>query len=431
MSALPTIVTLVLAAAAVVAVAIMSSAQASVALVGRGRAHRLVEADARGARDLERILERPGRLQAASALVRAVAYASVSVGTTLAIAATYEDLAMWGAVAIGVAASVVVLFSLGEALPRTIAIHNPERVALAMAPVAAVITSVLSPLTRALSWPWGWAASVVGHRRGPGVPWVTAREHEELFCEDGDERGDDEAGERLIEAMADFAGRVVREVMVPRTDMVCLDDGTDVAEALRVIEEEGFSRLPVFHESLDDIRGVLYAKDLLIELGRGCDRDALVVRLVRAPLFVPETKPVRELLVEMRRESHIAIVADEYGGTAGLVTIEDLLEEIVGDIFDEYDLQVPMIVELGDDRYLVDARMPVDELNEHFATAIEREIDSVGGLFIEEAGHIPEAGESVEIEGLRITVEDLEGNRIRQLVVESAGGTLDEEGRDD
>jgi CBS domain containing-hemolysin-like protein len=431
MSALPTIVALVLAAGAVVLVAVMSSAQASVALVGRGRAHRLVEADARGGRDLERILERPGRLQAASALVRAAAYSSVAVGIAWAIVTTYEDLSLWAAASIATLISVVVLFSLGEALPRTIAIHNPERIALAMAPVAAFLTSVLSPFTRVLSWPWGWAASVVGHRQGPSVPWVTAREHEALFSENGEEREDDEAGERLIEAMADFGGRIVREVMVPRTDMVCLDDGTDVAEALRVIEEEGFSRLPVFHDSLDDVRGVLYAKDLLIELGRGCDRDASVVRLVRAPLFVPETKPVRELLVEMRSKSHIAIVADEYGGTAGLVTIEDLLEEIVGDIFDEYDLQVPMIVQLGDERYLVDARMPVDELNEHFATAIEREADSVGGLFIEEAGHIPEAGESVEVEGLRFTVEDLEGNRIRQLVVESAGGTTDEEGRDD
>jgi CBS domain containing-hemolysin-like protein len=431
MSAVPTIVALVLVAAAVAIAAVMSSAQASVVLVGRGRAHRLVEADVRGASDLERILERPGRLLAASALVRSVAYAGVAVGVTWAVATTYEDLASWVSLTLGVLVSVLVVFTLGEALPRTIAIHNPERIALAVAPVARPVTSLLSPVTRALSWLWGWAASVVGRRQGPGVPWVTAREHDELFSENGEEREEEAASERLVEAMADFSGRIVREVMVPRTDMVCLDDKTDVAEALRVIEEEGFSRLPVFHDSLDDVRGVLYAKDLLVELGRGCERDAPVVRLVRRPFFVPETKLVRELLVEMRRKSHIAVVADEYGGTAGLVTIEDLLEEIVGDIFDEYDLQVPMLVQLGDDRYLVDARMSVDELNEQFATAIEREADSVGGLFIEEAGHIPDAGESVEVEGLRFTVEDLEGNRIRQLVVESAGGTTDEEGRDD
>jgi CBS domain containing-hemolysin-like protein len=146
---------------------------------------------------------------------------------------------------------------------------------------------------------------------------------------------------------------------------------------------------------------------------------------------VPETKPVRELLVEMRRTSHIAMVADEYGGTAGLVTIEDLLEEIVGEIFDEYDLQVPMWVDLGDGRYRVDARLSVADLNEAFALDVEREADSVGGLFIEEVGHIPVVGEECTVDGLHLKVEDADGQRIRQLVVEPQRRASDEEEEDD
>jgi CBS domain containing-hemolysin-like protein len=132
----------------------------------------------------------------------------------------------------------------------------------------------------------------------------------------------------------------------------------------------------------------------------------------------------------MRNRTHLAIVADEYGGTAGLVTIEDLLEEIVGEIFDEYDPQVPMVVDVGEGRFRVDARLPIDELDERFGMSLDVEADTAGGLFTELAGHIPQAGESVEVEGLRLTVDRMEGNRVRQIIVEAAR-THDEESRDD
>jgi CBS domain containing-hemolysin-like protein len=148
--------------------------------------------------------------------------------------------------------------------------------------------------------------------------------------------------------------------------------------------------------------------------------DGPVAALARAPYYVPETKPVEELLAEMRAKTHIAIVADEYGGTAGLVTLEDLIEEIVGEISDEYDREESLLVDLGGGHYRVDARLPVDDLNERFGTEIETDADSVGGLFTELAGRIPEAGESIEVEGLRLTVTDLQGTRVRQLRVEPA-----------
>jgi len=238
----------------------------------------------------------------------------------------------------------------------------------------------------------------------------------------GEEWEREEAEEALLEAVSDFAEKVAREVMVPRTDVAALEDTAGVGEAIATIHKTGFSRLPVYHGSIDDVRGVLYAKDLLVALGRASG-EVSIAKIARTPFFVPETKPVEELLFEMRVRTHIAIVADEYGGTAGIVTLEDLLEEIVGEIADEYDREEPLIVDEGEGRFRVDARLPVDDLNELFGTDLSTEADSVGGLYTEVAGRIPELGESMEIEGLRLTVTERQGTRICQLAVEPANQT--------
>jgi len=393
--------------------ALLNAAEASVALLERGRVRRLFEAERRGAEALMSISEAPRKLLASTALARSVAYSSTAVTVSWVLGEMYPDLHGLGHAAWGAIIAVVMLFVFGEALPRTVAIQNPERVALASAGSARHLTGILYPAAQTLSLLWTWGMSLAADRRGPGAPWITEDEYSAGFSA-SDEMATDAEREALIESVEQFTERIVREVMVPRTDIVSLEDTATVGEALAVIGQAGYSRLPVFHESLDDIRGVLYAKDLLLELGRGAEHEMRVERFVRPAHFVPETKSVRELLLHMKRRSHIAMVADEYGGTAGLVTIEDLLEEIVGDIFDEYD-----------------RRMPVAELNEVFGTVVDREADSVGGLFIEEIGHIPDVGEYVDIEGLTITVDELDGNRILQLVVETPGGTVSEEGQDE
>jgi putative hemolysin len=249
-----------------------------------------------------------------------------------------------------------------------------------------------------------------GHRRHPA----------------GDDAEANEAAEAMIEALSDLAEKVVREVMVPRPDMVCLEDDATIDEAITAITSAGVSRVPVFHDTLDDIRGVLYAKDLLRCVGdTTCSRK--VTDHMREALFVPETKPVEELLREMRRRTHIAIVLDEYGGTAGLVTMEDLVEEIVGEIYDEYDEQVQLVTDLGEGRFRIDGRLPMDDLAELLEVEFDTEADTVAGLVSELAGHIPEAGESVEGAGFRITVETREANRIRQVTIEPAARDSDEE----
>jgi len=405
-------------ALAALIIGVLAAAEAAVRLLSRSRTRRLIEAERRGAEALDALMERPSRLAAGSALARAVAYVLVAVlaAWTAAELSPGQDTIALGLLAATVAAAV--LFTLGEALPRTLAVHNPEKVGLAAAGVAVRLTSLLSPIARFFALAWVKTVSLVAEEPVTD-PWLTGDEYRPEVAE-SEETVREEAEEAFIDAVVEFATKIVREVMVPRTDMVCLEDVASVADAVEVIGTTGLSRVPVYHETLDDIRGVLYAKDLLLcQSAQACpDR---IGPLSRPAYFVPETKPVDELLVEMRqRKTHIAIVADEYGGTAGLVTIEDLLEEIVGEIFDEYDLEVPLVTELGPGRYLVDARLPVDDFNEQFDTALDSEADTIGGVVIEAAGRIPVEGDAVEIEGLRVVVEDLQGTRLRQLVVERA-----------
>ncbi len=406
--------------------ALLSAAETSVMLLSPGRIHRLGESERRGAVALERLAEHRHRLRAVSSLVGGAAFGvSAYAGVALGIWAAWSMSAVApepttpaeGVAGLLIGALALALtYSFGQALPRTMAATNPERIALDSAPFVVPVMHAVYPVAALLGAPWKWAVDVVGAERTL-PPWAVSAEWRGANLDEESER--EVAEESILEAVSDFAEKIVREVMVPRTDMEALEDTATAADAVALISETGFSRIPIYHDSVDDVRAVLYAKDLLGALANG-GAQGMVVDLARPAYFVPETKLVEELLVEMRSRTHIAIVADEYGGTAGLVTLEDLLEEIVGEISDEYDREDPLLVDLGEGRFRVDARLPVDDLNEAFDTDIDIDADSVGGLFTELAGRIPAQGESIEIEGLRLTVTDLEGTRIRQLVVEPA-----------
>ncbi len=405
--------------------AIMAAEDAAAELVSPGRVLRLVEAERAGATSLDSLTGQAYRFRAAGALVTALAYGTAGVLGTWVAWNLIGERGQWLAAGSGVLVAVAAVFSFGQALPRTIGVQNPERVALAFAPVAYRITRIAYPIARALGAPWSWGMRLILGPDAARSGWISEGEHRSASTTD-EEMAREETEEALLEAVSEFTEKVVREVMVPRTDMTCLSSNATAREAIETIESAGYSRLPVFTETLDDIVGVLYAKDLLAVILR--DPSVVPASLARPAYFVPETKPVQELLIEMQSRTHIAIVADEYGGTAGLVTIEDLLEEIVGEIFDEYDRAVPMVVPLGADRFRVDARLPVDDLNERFGTAIELEADTVGGVVTEVAGRIPDVGDAIEIEGLRLIVEELEGTRLRQLVVEPAASSEEKEG---
>jgi CBS domain containing-hemolysin-like protein len=209
--------------------------------------------------------------------------------------------------------------------------------------------------------------------------------------------------------------------MVPRIDIVALASDAALGDIVATIVREGHSRIPVFEGSIDNIVGILYAKDLLPYLV-GEDEPPQIRTLLRTPLFVPESMLVDDLLHSFQgRKVHIAVVLDEYGGTAGLVTIEDLIEEIVGEIQDEYDAEEPLIVAISDEEARVDGRTPVDDLVDHFDTTLDGEdrdeYDTVGGLIYHRVGGVPRAGDVVEVDGLRLTVESTDGRRVRKVLV--------------
>ena len=225
----------------------------------------------------------------------------------------------------------------------------------------------------------------------------------------------------LIGQIIEFGDTVVREVMVPRTDTVAMSDQQTVGEAIGIVIEHGYSRVPVYAEGIDDVVGVVHAKDLM-RAERDQGEDSPAVAVARTPRFVPETKRIALLLREMQAEKfHIAIVVDEYGGTAGVVTLEDLIEELVGEIVDEFDVEEPMIERLAPGTVRVNGRVPIDELSEVLAAPLPNgDWDTVGGLIFNTLGHVPEEGEILVMDGWELLVERVTGRRIARVIVKPA-----------
>ncbi len=222
----------------------------------------------------------------------------------------------------------------------------------------------------------------------------------------------------LIGQIIEFGDTVAREVMVPRTDMVAVSDRHTVGEAIDIVIEHGYSRVPVYADGIDDVVGVVHAKDLMrAEREKGVDSPAMAV--ARAANFVPETKLISRLLREMQAEKfHIAIVVDEYGGTAGVVTLEDLIEELVGEIVDEFDVEEPMIERMGPGTVRVNGRVPIDELSDVLGAPLPNgDWDTVGGLIFNTLGHVPDEGEKLVVGGWELSVERVTGRRIARVIV--------------
>lgn len=261
---------------------------------------------------------------------------------------------------------------------------------------------------------WDFVNRLVSGRRK-----VTEEEIHELM-DAGEEEGIiNEEENAMIRSIFALRDTVVREVMVPRTDMACIPVDAGVQEVLETIIGCGHSRIPVYDTTMDNIVGLLYAKDLLKHWGFD-DAGFSIRAVMRPPMFIPESKNLEEMLQEFRKKRvHLAIVVDEYGGTSGLLTIEDLLEEIVGDIQDEYDTEEEWLLEEGDGSIIVDGRLPIEDLEEHFGIRIERDkFDTVGGLVFHLTGRIPTGDEVITADALRITVLDADERRVIRLRIE-------------
>ncbi|MGY1752443.1 hemolysin family protein [Blastococcus sp. SYSU D01042] len=299
--------------------------------------------------------------------------------------------------------------------PRTLGRQHAYSVALATAGVVKMLGRVLGPVATLLILVGNMITPGRGFRDGPFSSEVELRELVDM----AEERGVVESGERnMIHSVFELGDTIAREVMVPRTDVVYIERTKTVRQALALALRSGFSRIPVIGENVDDVVGVVYLKDLVRRSQNSADnRGPRVEELMRTASFVPESKPVDELLRDMQAQRiHIAIVVDEYGGFAGLVTIEDILEEIVGEIADEHDaIQRPPVEELPDGSMRVTARLPVEDLAQLFGVELpeDDDVETVGGLLARELGLVPIEGSSAEIGGLRLVAESTGGRRNR------------------
>jgi putative hemolysin len=392
-----------------VASAGLALAETSLVRMNRAKAMALEDDGRRGAGSLVRLVQRPEDFL--NPVLLLVLISQLVTATLVGILAER----WFGALGVVFATvfEVVVIFVVAEALPKNWAVQNPERSALLLAPVVSAV--VRFPPIRLLSRALIALADLL---LGPRARRIGVSESELLAM--ADVAMEDEAIEtherELIHSIIEFGDTVVREVMVPRPDMCTLDAGMPVSEALGVAMEAGYSRLPVHAGNVDDIVGIANAKDL-IRAERDGRGDQAVRGVVRPAQFVPETKRVARLMREMQDlKYHLAIVVDEYGGTAGLVTLEDLIEELVGEIVDEYDKEEPPVLRLADGEVSVSARLAVDEVSDLVDAQLPRgEWDTVGGLLFNVLGRVPVEGESVEVDGLRLVAEQVEGNRIGRI----------------
>jgi len=312
---------------------------------------------------------------------------------------------------------------------------HTERFAIVLSLPIEFLARALGPLIKVLTGVTAWIAKLFGANVSNEAQ-ITAEELR-LIVERGGEQGVLEAEEeQMINSIIELGERRLHEVMIPRIAIASLQASATLDEAIDKVVEEGHSRIPVYEESIDEVVGILYAKDLLPILKTGAAPRPSLRSLLRTPVFVPESMTIDDLLHEFqRRKVHIAIVLDEYGGTAGLLTIEDLLEEIVGEIQDEYDVEEPMVVRLSPDEARIDGRVDVDELTEIFDIPIPLEdadeYDTVGGLIFHRLGKVPRPGDEVRLTGLKLTVETTDGRRVGKVLAVRQRDPDDDLQRDD
>jgi CBS domain containing-hemolysin-like protein len=401
---------LLVAAALVVLAGLFSAADAALSTFSRARAEELQGEGRAGARRLVVLLADLPRYLNTALFLRLLCEISAIVLVTLELHAAYD--AWWPTVLTTIGAMLVVSFVAIGVAPRTVGRQHAERVALVSAAPLASVTAVLGPLPKLLILVGNALTPGKGFREGPFATETELRELVDL----AEASSVIESGERkMIHDVLELGDTIAREVMVPRTDVVYIERYKNIRQTLSLFLRSGYSRVPVIGENLDDVVGIAYLKDTVRRDFEDPDVEFTqrIDEVMRPAHFVPESKPVDALLSEMQAmRQHIAVVVDEYGGTAGLVTIEDILEEIVGEITDEYDEETAEVEPLEDGTVRVSSRYPIDDLDELFGFAVEEEdVDSVGGLMAKHLGRVPIPGSSVEAHGLRFEAEAASGRR--------------------
>ncbi|WP_370189766.1 hemolysin family protein [Aeromicrobium sp.] len=406
--------TVAIVASVVLAVAAgtLASVDAALSSFSRARAAELREEGRGGAVPLGRILEDPAPALNTVLLLRVVCETAAVVLVALVVDDQVDGL--WWQIVVAVAIMVVVSYVLIGVGPRTLGRQHSEAVALASAGPVRLLTALLGPVPRLLIVLGNALTPGRGFREGPFASEVEVRELVDLAAASSVIESDES---RMIQSVFELGDTIVREVMVPRPDLVFIEQSKTLRQAMSLCLRSGYSRVPVIGENLDDVLGMAYLKDVTKRVfdNHVAESTERIDSIMRPCLFVPDTKPADDLLKEMQAQrTHVAIVVDEFGGTSGMVTIEDILEEIVGEITDEYDTEPDELESLSDGSYRVSARYDVDDLGELFDVDLDDEdVDSVGGLLAKHLGKVPIPGSTVEVEGLRLVAEAPSGRRNR------------------
>lgn len=420
----------VVAAVLAVVAGFLASIDAALSAFSKARAEELASEGRGGANNLVQILEDPAPAINSILLLRVLAETSAIVLAALIVASHIDDL--WRQIVVAVGIMVVVSYVLIGVGPRTLGRQHSERIALLSAAPVGLVTSLLGPLPKVLILLGNMLTPGKGFSEGPFASEVEVRELVDLAAASSVI----ESGEsKMIHSVFELGDTIAREVMVPRTDIVFIEATKTLRQAMSLGLRSGYSRIPIIGENLDDILGMAYLKDVTKRVfdNHEAESTELVATVARGCLFVPDTQHADVLLREMQaKRMHVAIVVDEFGGTAGMITIEDILEEIVGEITDEYDTEPDGVEHLADGSFRISSRYEVDDLVDLFGIPIrDEEVDSVGGLIAKHLGKVPITGSVVDVEGLRFEAESQSGRRNRidtvlvSLASESAEGDED------
>jgi putative hemolysin len=405
-----------------------AAAEIAVVAARRMRIRQFVEEGNKNAVILQKFKEKPDRFLATIQIgITLAGVIAAAIGGAAAIKIIKPALreiplkavaASAEAISIGIATLIITYFLLifGELIPKSIALTNPERIGMKTARIIEVFSKVTFIFVQVLTFSTNMLLKPFGKRTHAGR--AISEEEVRMLIREGGEQGVFEPTEQaLIHSVFEFTDMSVKEVMVPSTRMITISLHMPAEDIKNTITEEQFSRYPVIGKDLNDIRGILYAKDFLNAIAKG---QVDVRKLFKPPFFIPETMKISNLLKEMQKKRvHMALVIDEYGGVSGLVTMEDLLEEIVGEIRDEYDIESP-VVQLSDGTFLVDASISIRDLKEDHQIEIPESTDyeTLGGFLLTSLQKIPRVGDVVEVEAKRITISEMVGQRISKVKLE-------------
>ncbi len=423
----PVVVLVVLSVATLAVGALLSAGEAALARMTRAAAEDLVEDGRRGAQRVLDLANRRVQVLASVGTARVMVDMLAAILLTLAVAGLFGT--WWEVLAVAIAVNAVLLGLVVGISPRSAGRARPGTTLLLLAPALAHVDG--------LSAPWRWVAGRLGRRAG--MTDAEAREEvtqdlREMIDEIGEPESIEDEDREMLRSVVELGQTLVREVMVPRTDMVTIEATKSADSAMRLFVRSGYSRVPVVGETTDDLRGVLYLKDVLRRLAARPEHGELPVSgFLREAEFVPETKAADDLLREMQTgHFHIALAVDEYGGIAGLVTMEDLLEEVVGELTDEHDPALPEVEDLGEGTYRVPVRLPIDELGDLFGLEVEDDdVDTAGGLLTKAIGRVPLPGASGDVQGVHLVAEESTGRRRQVASLLASRAPTQEDEHDD